>query len=256
MTELAGRRALVTGASSGIGALASMMLALRGCRVVGNGRNFASTAGSAVTPLLETVIERDLTEPSAPEEVIETAFAALGGLDVVVANAGAGWSGPYESMTPEELDWALDLNLRVPMHMARAAAAHLRRSRGQLVLVGSIAGKVGVPTEAAYATAKHGLAGLAESLRAEWAPAVSVSLVSPGVIATPFFGRRNQPYLRHWPKPVPAATAARAVVRAVERRPAEVFVPYWVGPVSWFHGGLPGIYRLLAQLFEPSSRAV
>jgi NAD(P)-dependent dehydrogenase (short-subunit alcohol dehydrogenase family) len=140
------------------------------------------------------------------------------------------------------------------MELARAGGPHLRRARGQLVLVGSIAGKLGVAHEAAYATAKSGLGGLADSLRSEWAGEVAVTLFSPGVVATPFFERRNQPYLRAWPRPIPAAEAARTLVKGVERRPAEIFRPLWVGPVSWLHGGLPGPYRYFASLAAPARR--
>lgn len=236
---------LVTGASSGIGEITSTMLALRGCRVAGAGRSFAR---SAVPFVLETFVEGDLTEPGAPEEVVRSAAAALGGLDVVVSNAGAGWSGAFGSMAQSELDWVFDLNLRAPLHLARAAAGHLVRSGGQLVLVGSVAGKVGVAEEVAYSAAKAGLSGFADGLRSEWSPlGVAVTLVSPGVVDTPFFSRRNRPYMRTWPKPVPAAVVGHAVVRAISSRTAEVYVPYWTALVARFHGAAPGLYRLLAE---------
>jgi len=248
--SLDGQRVPVTGASSGIGALVAMMLVFRGCHVVGSGRSWASPAGSAASQVMDLSIARDLTEAGAAADLVAQAAAKLGGLDVVISNAGAGWAGPYESMTAAELDWALELNLRVPMRLAHAAAAHLRRARGQLVLVGSVTGKLGVAEEAAYSTAKAGLNGLADSLRSEWGPEVAVSLVSPGAVATPFFERRNRPYARHWPPPIPAARAARAVVKAVEHRRAELYVPYWIGWVSLLHGSLPGIYRYLASIAE------
>jgi len=248
VSGLEGRRVLVTGASSGIGALVAMMFAFRGSRVVGCGRCWASPAGLAACQVMELAVARDLTEPGAAADLVAEAAAKLGGLDIVISNAGAGWAGPYESMTAAELDWALELNLRVPMRLAHAAATHLRRARGQLVLVGSVAGKLGVAQEAAYSTAKSGLNGLADSLRSEWGPQVAVTLVSPGAVATPFFERRNRPYARHWPPPIPAARAARAVVKAVEQRRAELYVPYWTGWVSRLHGGLPGIYRYMASM--------
>jgi short-subunit dehydrogenase len=243
--QLAGLRVLVTGASSGIGALASTMLAFRECRVVGTGRSF-SALGSA----LDAVIVRDLTEPGAPAEVVAGAVSALGGLDVVISNAGAGWYGPYESMSTADIDAVVDINLRSAMHLAAAAAPHLQLPGGQLVMVGSIAGFVGVPEEVAYAAAKAGLRGLADSLRAEWSPGVTVTLVSPGPVQTPFFGRRNRPYVRPWPKPVPAATVARSIVRAIERRQPEVVVPPWLGVAARLNGGWPGLYRTLAGIVE------
>jgi NAD(P)-dependent dehydrogenase (short-subunit alcohol dehydrogenase family) len=245
MRSLQGLRVLVTGASSGIGELASMMMALGGSRVVGSGRSFSHDAARLV---LVGVVERDLAAPGAPQEIVAAAVEHLGGLDVVVSNAGAGWSGAYESMAGSDLDGVLDLNLRAPMHLAQAAAPHLASSGGQLVLVGSIAGELGVAREVAYSTAKAGLRGFADGLRAEWAPRVAVTLVVPGVIDTPFFEHRNRPYERRWPKPLPARKAAEAVVRAVQQRPAVVFVPHWVGLVARLRGGLPGTYRYFAHL--------
>jgi NAD(P)-dependent dehydrogenase (short-subunit alcohol dehydrogenase family) len=245
---LHGLRVLLTGASSGIGAQVSEELASRGCRVAGAGRNAAALALAPNGPF-EVAIVRDLTEPGAPREVVEKAVAQLGGLDVVISNAGAGWSGPFESMLPEEIDAMVDINLRAPLHLAHAAAPYLLASNGQLILVGSIAGLVGVAGETAYATAKAGLRGLADSLRAEW-PGVTVTLVSPGAVQTPFFRRRNLPYVRPWPKPVPVASVSRAIVNSVARHNPDVVVPAWLGPVARLHGGFPTLYRALAVAAE------
>ncbi len=92
--SLAGLKVLVTGASSGIGAALSAVLAERGATVFGTGRDGAALeeeGGHFVASLA-----RDLTEPGAPAAVVSAACKALGGLDVVVSNAGAGWSGPFE----------------------------------------------------------------------------------------------------------------------------------------------------------------
>ena len=167
--SLTGLKVLVTGASSGIGAAVSSSLAARGARLFGTGRDGTVLDGAGER--FVATLARDLTEPGAPAAVVAAAADALNGLDVVVSNAGAGWSGTFELMSPDELDWLLDINLRAPVHLAHAAAGPLRKSTegGQLVLIGSIAGLVGVPDEVAYSAAKSGLRGLAESLRAEWA---------------------------------------------------------------------------------------
>jgi|GEM_PF-339407 len=305
-------RVLVTGASSGIGAAVSKLLCERGHRVVGNGRRAEALALWPDGPF-EAVVVRDLTEPRAAQEVIEKAVATLGGLDVVVSSAGAGWQGPFCTMSPDEIDAIVDINLRVPLHLAHAAAPYLIASRGQLVLVGSIAGLVGVPEEVAYATAKAGLRGLADSLRVEWwreaakalalegAPDASVAptearlageatragrvtigaegpqavpprgadraappgrggqgalverglrhptvtLVSPGAVATPFFSRRNLPYTHSWPRPMPVGKVAGRIVRAIEHRQEYVVVPAWLGLAARLNGGFPGVYRVL-----------
>ncbi|HET9058626.1 MAG TPA: SDR family NAD(P)-dependent oxidoreductase, partial [Acidimicrobiales bacterium] len=127
------------------------------------------------------------------------------------------------------------------------AAAPQLAGGGQLVFVGSIAGLVGVGQEAAYCAAKAGLRGLADSLREEW-PGAKVTLVSPGPVDTAFFDRRNRPYLRSWPKPVPVSKVVFAIVRALEHPRAEVVVPTWLELAARLHGGLPEVYRALAGL--------
>jgi NAD(P)-dependent dehydrogenase (short-subunit alcohol dehydrogenase family) len=253
--SLAGLRVLITGASSGIGAAVSSALAERRARVFGTGRD--GKALEAAREQFVATLARDLTEAGAAAAVVSAAADALGGLDVVISNAGAGWAGSFEEMSPDELDWLIDINLRAPVHLAHAASSYLRASDagGQLVLIGSIAGLVGVPDEVAYCAAKAGLRGLAESLRAEWrgtgrsaGSPLTVTLISPGPVSTPFFTRRNLPYMRSWPRPLPVEVAASTVVAAVERREQDVVVPAWLTVPARLNGGLPSLYRLLSRL--------
>ena len=254
--SLAGLRTLVTGASSGIGAATSAILARHGARVVGTGRDTAALAANSHN--FVATVGKDLLEQGAPSAVVSAAVEALGGLDVVVSNAGAGWSGRFESMSAEETDWILDINLRAPLHLAREAAQHLRNSTvgGQLVIVGSIAGLLGVADEVVYCAAKAGLRGLAESLRAEWRDGgagrrhdrVTVTLVSPGPVDTPFFTTRNRPYLRSWPRAIPVETVASAIARAIETRREDVVVPAWLAFPARLNGGVPSLYRALSGL--------
>jgi NAD(P)-dependent dehydrogenase (short-subunit alcohol dehydrogenase family) len=251
--SLAGLRVLVTGASSGIGAAVSAALADRDARVFGTGRD--SAALEAGSGHFVATLARDLAETGAPEAVVSAAAVALDGLDVVVSNAGAGWLGPFESMTAEEIDVILDINLRAPVHLAHAASPHLRDSDagGQFVIVSSIAAQGGNPEEVVYTTAKAGLRGLADSLRWEWQEGVNggskcpltLTLVSLGVIDTPFYRRRNRPYGRSWPKKSPVDDVARAIVGAIERRQPDVFVPGWLALPARLNGGLPSFYRAI-----------
>ncbi len=247
----AGSRVLVTGASSGIGAATARSLAGRGARVAAAGRNELALADLRAATGAVTV-PGDLVEPATARRTVEAAVSALGGLDLLVSNAGAGWCGAFEDMTPTEIDRLLDLNLRACAHLVHAALPHLRHSGGRVVLVGSIAGVVGVPGEAWYSATKAGLAGFADALRAELRPAgVGVTLVTPGVVATGFFDRRNQAYGRRRPRPVAAERLAAALLVAVEHDRDELVYPGWLAMPARLHGGLPGLYRALARRFSP-----
>jgi short-subunit dehydrogenase len=240
-------RALVTGASSGIGEATATALAQTGWSVVGAGRDELALARVARQAGLAGIVAGDLTEPGGPEAAVQASLDTLGGLDLVVACAGSGWSGPLAEMSSIDVQVVLDANLGQTVQLARASAAALSSTRGQLILVGSVAGLLGVAHEAAYSAAKAGFAGLADALRSEWRPAgVAVTLVSPGVVDTPFFSRRNRPYQRRRPRPVPVATVVSAILVAAERRPARVIVPRWLAFPVWLHGTAPRLYDRLA----------
>ncbi len=195
------------------------------------------------------VVVADLCEPGAAEAAVAKAEAALGRpLDLVVSNAGAGWCGDFVTMEPDEIDRILALNLAAPVHLARAVLPGMvERGSGHLVLVGSIAGHLGIGEEAVYSAAKAGLVGLAEALQAEVSSAgVGVSLVSPGVVATGFFARRGRPYGRSWPQPIAPERVASAVERAVVRGRSRVIVPAWMGAPVALSALLPGLYRRLS----------
>jgi NAD(P)-dependent dehydrogenase (short-subunit alcohol dehydrogenase family) len=196
-----------------------------------------------------------LRETGTPRRVVDAAATALGGLDVVVSNAVVGWAGPFIEMTDEEMDELLDVNLRAPAHVAHAALAHLRPGTGHLVFVGSIAGLLGVTGETWYSASKAGVAMLADVLRTELrAEQIGLSLVIPGVVATPYFDRRNVPYQRRFPRPIAAQPVAEAIVNAVERRRDTVIVPEWLGWPARLKGAFPALYRRLERSLDSEGK--
>jgi NAD(P)-dependent dehydrogenase (short-subunit alcohol dehydrogenase family) len=246
---LTGLRALITGGSSGIGAATARMFATRGVRVAIAGRDVAALR-QVTADTGGIILPGDLREPGCPRQTVEDAADALGGLEIVVSNAGIGWAGPFTSMTETEIDSLLDVNLRAAAHLARAAIPYLPPGKGRLVFVGSIAGLVGVTGEAWYSATKAGLGCLADTLRAELRPAgIGVSLVSPGVVDTPYFERRKVPYQRHHPQLMTAQVAAAAIVDAVDRGRDNVVVPSWLSLPARMKVNFPGLYRLLATRF-------
>lgn len=246
--ELAGATCLVTGASGGIGAATARRLRKAGALVAVHGRD-RRTLDQLAAEVDGPAVVADLTVPGAAEEVVAGAVERLGPLDLVVSTAGAGWAGDLAAMAPGDADRLLALNLAAPIHLALATVPEMvRRGRGHLVLVGSIAGHLGVAGEAVYSATKSGLTGLAQALRAELAPAgVGVSLVSPGVVDTAFFERRGRPYDRGWPRPIPAERVAAAVERAVLTGRPRVMVPAWLEVPVALAALAPGLYRCLSD---------
>jgi NAD(P)-dependent dehydrogenase (short-subunit alcohol dehydrogenase family) len=196
-------------------------------------------------------IRGDLREPGCPRRVVDDAAAALGGLDIVVSNAGVGWAGPFTAMTDEDIDTLLDVNLRATAHVARAALDHLRPDVGRLVFVGSIAGLLGVTEEAWYSATKSGVGMLADVLRTELRDErIGVTLVIPGVVDTPYFERRKVPYQRRSPRPIPARMVAAAIVDAVEQHTEMIVVPGWLAWPARLRGGFPALYRRLERSLD------
>lgn len=246
---LTGLRAAITGGSSGIGAATAREFAARGVRVAIAGRNAAALKRVAADTNA-CVVLGDLREPGCAQRIVDTAVDDLGGLDILVSNAGIGWAGPFASMSHSDIDALLDVNLRAAAHLARAAIPHLRSGVGRLVFIGSIAGLLGVPGETWYSATKAGLGCLAETLREELRPSgIGVSLVSPGVVDTAYFERRKEPYKRRYPRVMSAETAAAAIVNAIEHGRDDVVVPPWLSLPARVKVRFPGLYRLLASRF-------
>jgi short-subunit dehydrogenase len=249
--QLAGVVALVTGASSGIGAATAAALAAVGARLVLTGRDkarldeVAEQAGAVAIPA-------DLTEPDGPDRLAAATIAAVGRVDLLVSNAGTGWAGPIGDLSPATAAEMVALNLLAPIQLARLLVPGMvARRSGRLIFVSSVAGAMGVRHEAAYAATKAGLNCLAESLRYELSPqGIGVTVVLPGVVDTPFFERRGRRYDRVWPIPIRPERVANAVVDAAARDRAVVYVPRWMQVPAGIHGVAPRAFRWLAGAFS------
>ncbi|MBK1782795.1 SDR family NAD(P)-dependent oxidoreductase [Prauserella cavernicola] len=240
----AGTTAVVTGGSSGIGAATAERLAGRGCDVLAVGRDTDALADIARRTGARCCAA-DLTSPGAADRVL----AEAGEVDLLVCNAGVGWSGPLEVMPEERVGDLVRVNLLAPMLLVRAALpGMLARGRGQIVLVSSIAGSMSVAGEAVYSATKAGLDALGASVRGEVAGrGVGVTIVVPGVVDTPFFARRGSPYARRVPRPVPPERVAAALVAAAERNRSQVFVPRWLRLPARLRGVAPTVTDALQR---------
>jgi short-subunit dehydrogenase len=222
--ELAGQKALLTGATGGLGRAIAEALAARGAVLLlsARKRDALEAMAEGLPGEGHRVLPSDLAEPGAVEALV----AEAGEVDVLIANAGVGGPGLLDDYTPEELSSALRVNLEVPMLMAQALAPGMvERRGGHLVFIASLNGKAGTPRTSLYCATKFGLRGFALALRTDLLPkGVGVSLVSPGFIrdAGMFADSGAKP-----PPPMGTSTSAEvgsAVVRAVERDKAEIVV--------------------------------
>ncbi|MER7013714.1 SDR family NAD(P)-dependent oxidoreductase [Saccharopolyspora sp. NPDC000359] len=234
-----GRTALVTGASSGIGAATAAELAAHGCQLVLVGRDQRRLAEVADRTGGQA-LAAELTDPAGLDRVVTAARRA----DLLVHCAGIGWAGDLASMSAEQVAALAAVNLTAPVLLTSAVLPELQRRGGHVVFVSSIA-VVGVRDEEAYGATKAGVRAFAEGLRHH--DGIGVTTVFPGAVRTPFFDGRR--YDRRFPRVLAPQEVAAALVRGVQRGRAEVFVPSWLAVPARLQGAVPGLYRALARRF-------
>ncbi len=186
MTDLTGRVALVTGGSRGIGAAVARRLARDGADVAITYRAAAERAAEVVGAIEALgrrglALHADSADPAAVRAAVDRTAADLGGLDVLVNNAGVFPYGPFEEVSLAELDHTLAVHVRAAFVAAQAASAHLRPG-GRIISIGSnLAERVTEPGIALYATSKAALTGLTRALARELGPrGITVNVVHPG----------------------------------------------------------------------------
>ncbi|MDT3399300.1 SDR family oxidoreductase [Streptomyces sp. B1866] len=181
------RTALVTGASSGIGAAVATALAARGYRVLGTSRDPSALADPAPGV---TYLPLDLTDDAG----IEACAAAAGEVDVLVNNAGESQSGPIEELPPEAVQRLFQINVFGAVRLTQLLLPGMRRRRhGRVVMVGSMLASFPLAYRSSYVASKAALKGFANAARREVAPyGVGVTTVEPGSIRTGISERRTQ----------------------------------------------------------------
>ncbi len=245
---------VITGASSGIGREIAYLLADNEVSMLLTGRDDCALAETAercrARGAKTEVIQADLVGSSLHQGVTAIAECAreLGGATGLIASAGLGWAGPVEQTPVPVIANLVDVNVAAPLMLSRALLPQLLAAgRGRIVLIGSIAGAVGVAGEAVYSGTKAALIGYADALRAEVARRdVTVTVALPGPVDTAFFARRGSPYARRHPAPLPADSVARQIVHAAVRGTPEVYVPRWLSIAPRVRGVAPTLYRRLA----------
>jgi meso-butanediol dehydrogenase / (S,S)-butanediol dehydrogenase / diacetyl reductase len=186
MAQLSDKVALITGASSGLGAAVVQLFADRGASVFGIARDADKMATVFDAVPGGKYASVDITEPAACRSAVEQCVAEFGRLDVLVNVAGYHQMRHTTTMTDDEWDRDLAVNLNGPFYLCRAALPHLLETAGNIVNVTSIAGVEGEVYSAGYCAAKHGLIGLTRALAVEYTKErIRVNAICPGGMPTP-----------------------------------------------------------------------
>ncbi|MFO0579649.1 MAG: SDR family oxidoreductase [Polyangia bacterium] len=230
MLSLAGEVALITGASSGIGAALGRELARRGAKLVLVARrtdkleSLAAELRAAGTQVL--VAPADVTRDGELEKVVEQAQETFGRLDIAVANAGFGVAGTLAELGIDDMRRQFETNYYGALRTFYATHAALRERRGRLVFIGSVAGFIALPGQIAYAASKFALRALAEGLALELGPeGIAVTHIAPGFVESEIRrvdnqGRHHEGAEEKFPRwlLMPTDEAAAEIADAIEGR--------------------------------------
>jgi short-subunit dehydrogenase len=217
---LTGRRVLVTGASSGIGAEVAKLLAAKGVTVVAVGRDEGELVDLRSARGRIELVQADLRTRDGQSKVVERAGTIHG----FVNDAGVGWVGLVEDMPPDEIDRIVSVNVLAVLRLTRCLLPLLVR-RGHVVNIGSVLGLAASPPLTVYSATKFAVHGFSQALRQELAGRAYVTEITPGPVNTRFFSRAtSRPEAARVPSfpMVDPARVGKAVVRAMER-------PGWPG---------------------------
>ena len=195
MFDLTGRKALVTGATGGLGQAIARALHAQGATVALSGTKpaaleaFAAELGERASP-----VAADLSDKDSVEGLVPAAEAAIGPLDILVNNAGITRDNLFMRMKDDEWEQVLAVNLTAAFRLSRAAVkGMMRRRSGRIVNIGSVVGSTGNPGQGNYAAAKAGLVGMTKALAAEVASrGITVNCIAPGFISSPMTDALNE----------------------------------------------------------------
>lgn len=231
MAEFTDKAIVLTGASQGIGRALALALSPQRPTLVLAARDEAALreveAACQTLGAKTFVFRTDVTDEVQCRDLIRRTVEAAGAIDVLVHNAGGGMNARFDEMTDISVfEKLMRLNYLGPMYLTHEALPHLKKSRGRIVVVSSVAGLTGVPLRTAYSGSKHAVFGLFESLRIELAEqGVTVTMIAPDFVQSQIHVRALGPD----GKPVgdstiaervamPADECAALIVRAMERR--------------------------------------
>ncbi len=248
MTELRGARALVTGASGGLGRTIAVALRAQGADVVVTGRQ-AGRLREVAAEVQGTAVVADLADGRQRDGLLATA----GDVDILVANAAVPASGELDDWDPAQIDRALAVNLITPIAMTRGLLPAFRaRGSGHFVFVSSLSGRVGTRGASLYSATKFGLRGFAGGLRSDlYRTGIGVSVVSPGFVRDAGMFAATKTALPWGMGTVTPNAVAQGVIKAIRRDRAEVVVAPLTLRAGAFLGALaPGPAAAIQARFD------
>jgi short-subunit dehydrogenase len=229
--DLKGATVLLTGASSGIGAATARLLAKRGAvlGLVARRRDRLEEVLADCRPDSpdSCIWVADLSDLAAAEGVVHEALDHFDGLDVLLNNAGAPKRRHVRDLTPGEVEDIMRINFFSPVRMMLAALPSMvERGHGMVVNIGSMAGRIGVPTESAYSASKFALGGWSEGCALDLAGSgVEIRLVSPGAFATEIWDQPGSDDAFYDGPKAPPEECAEAITAAIEGTTFETYAP-------------------------------
>jgi short-subunit dehydrogenase len=254
-----GKVVWITGASSGIGEALAYELARQGAHLILSARRedrLAQVRANCHRSDSHRVLAFDVADADALSRATASALAEAGAIDFAVLNAGISQRSLARETSSEVDRRLLEVNFFAPVALAKALLpSMLERRSGHLVVVSSLVGKFGTPLRSAYAASKHALHGFFDSLRAEtWRDGIDVTLVCPGFIRTELpvhallgdgkpQGKMDRAQLEGYP----ADACARKIVRAIQRRRAEVLIGGKEVLAVYLSRYLPSLFRRLIR---------
>ena len=268
--QLRDRVALITGPARGIGAETARQLAAKGMRLALVGLEPERLEALAAELPTETAwFQADVTDWDALRAAVDGSAAALGGIDVVVANAGIAPWGTVETIDPEQWERTIEVNLLGVWRTVRTTLPHVIERRGYVLPIASLAAAIHAPIITHYNAAKAGVEGFANGLRLEMRPyGVGVGCGYFGFIDTDMVRAPERDELLAetdagtgaFGRPAPVSKAGEAIVRGIERRARRVYYPPWIiGPllvpslaqrVVELGAGRQGVYDTIRKLNE------
>lgn len=252
-TRLMDKVVIVTGASSGIGKATALLLAGQGANVALAARRrdaLEQVAGQIEGMGRQALVApTDVARQDQVECLVQQTLDRWGQVDVLVANAGQYFRSPIADAGSSVFKQAMEINFYGALYTVLAVLPHmLGRDSGHIVLMSTVDGKKGIPPDAPYVAAKFAMAGFGDVLRQELrGSGVGVTTLFPGRVDTPLIDYLKVPWMS---AKIPPEAVARAVLRAIERRPAEIILPFQAKLLVYTNALFPGLADWAVRAFH------